>query len=76
MMAEASFTGTVKAILILLALWWVVRWIMRTRTPQHAAGQGGAKRPIGDVRIEDAPKDARGRTPGGTIIDADYEEIK
>jgi hypothetical protein len=76
MMAEASFTGTVKAILILLALWWVVRWLMRARAPLNSSGPGGAKRPVGDVRIEEVPKDARGRTLSGTIIDADYEEIK
>ncbi|MBK8226561.1 MAG: hypothetical protein IPK70_05245 [Flavobacteriales bacterium] len=76
MMAEASFTGTVKVILILLALWWVVRLIVRARAPLDAAGPRSAKRPVGDVRIEEVQKNERGRTPGGTIIDAEYEEIK
>ncbi len=76
MMAEASFSGTVKVILILLALWWVVRWIARARAPLDSTGPGSVKRPVGDVRIEEVPKDGRGRTPGGTIIDAEYEEIK
>lgn len=76
MIAEASFNGTVKTILILLALWWVVRLIMRARSPHRPTGTTAVKRPVGDVRIEDAPKDASARRAHGTIIDADYEEIK
>jgi hypothetical protein len=71
-MAEASFTGTLRTIALLLIAWWVLRLWLRTRelrTPSPPP------RKPGDVRIEDArtgaPIGKRGR-----IVDADYEEIK
>lgn len=70
MTTEASFTGTLRVILILLVLLWVVRLLARGRAAREARGP---QRPVGDVRIEDARK---GQEPGGRIVDADYEEIK
>ena len=68
MVIEASFTGTVRAILILLALLWVVRRLARAR----GRAQGPApRRPVGDVRIEQA-----GAPPDGRVVDAEYEEVK
>ncbi|HRD52325.1 MAG TPA: hypothetical protein PKY96_06720 [Flavobacteriales bacterium] len=74
MVAEASFTGTVRIIIILLALLWVVRVIARRAAARKDPHQGA--RPKGDVRIERTPGSPSGNGPHGTIIDADYEEIK
>lgn len=77
---EASFTGTLRTILILVALWWLLRMLLRyqqqRRTPpMHHSNE--PPRPQGEVRIE-RPGDPAGRPgrPGTTIIDADFEEIK
>lgn len=70
MILEASFTGALRVILILLVLLWVVRLVARGRAARQARGP---QRPVGDVRIEDARK---GQGPGGHIVDADFEEIK
>lgn len=75
MVAEASFTGTVRIIIILLALLWVVRWITR-RAAAYKDPPHGPQRPKGEVRIERTPGSPAGNGPRGTIIDADYEEIK
>ena len=79
---EASLSGTFRILLVLLAVWWLLRMVRRIRMQQ-----GGAYRRVspddrsqGEVRIEPLP-----RTPGGarmeperqpTITDADYEEVK
>lgn len=70
MITEASFSGTLRVILILLVLLWAVRLLARGRAAREARGP---HRPMGDVRIEDARK---GQGPGGHIVDADFEEIK
>ncbi|MFZ1693241.1 MAG: hypothetical protein WAT74_08605 [Flavobacteriales bacterium] len=75
MVAEASFTGTVRIIIILLALLWLVRLIAR-RGAARKESSYGPQRPKGDVRIERTPGSPSGNGPRGTIIDADYEEIK
>ena len=81
---EASFNGTFRMILLLVLAWVVLRWFLRR---QGATARGnrantttappGPLRPKGDVRIENVPPNQRpGEKPGGTIIDADFEEIK
>jgi hypothetical protein len=75
---EASFTGTLRTILVLVALWWLLRMLLRyqqQRTPPVHRNQE-RPRPAGEVRIE-RPGDTavpRGRK-GATIIDAEFEEI-
>jgi hypothetical protein len=76
---EASFTGTLRIILILLVIWWVLRFILRMQQPK----KGGAhrtddtQRPKGEVRIENVPEHDSNATPkGGSVTDADFEEIK
>ncbi len=75
MMEEASFNGTVRTILVLVAIWLVARWWMR-RQQATAYGRPADGRKPGDVRIENIPTDKAGHVPSGRIIDADYEEIK
>ncbi len=77
---EASFAGTLRTILVLVALWWVLRMLLRYQQqrripPVHHSS--GPQRPKGEVRIE-RPESGPTRTarPGATIIDADFEEIK
>ncbi len=79
--AEASFTGTVRIILILLCAWWVVRLIMRLNGgPGRKRGMhmtDGPQRPKGEVNIENIPPpDRSGAKSNGNITDADFEEIK
>jgi hypothetical protein len=75
---EASFTGTMRTILVLVALWWLLRMLLRyqqQRTPPVHRNHERA-RPAGEVRIE-RPGDpaAPGSRTGTTIIDAEFEEI-
>ncbi len=82
---EASFNGTLRTIGLLVIAWWLLRWYLRfqrTRTNGAAGGPSvhahrtGPQRPPGDVRIEPVPpSNAPGGRNGGTIIDADFEEI-
>jgi hypothetical protein len=72
---EASIPGTVRVILILVALWLVLRWLARRfGTRPH---NGHAPRPRGDVRVERTDGD-RGTGPSveQRAVDADYEEVK
>jgi hypothetical protein len=76
---EASLNGTVRTILTLVVVWWVLRLVLRYmngRNTPPAQRTNEPQRPQGDVRIE-RPSDGRstGR-PSGTIVDADFEEIK
>lgn len=75
MMEEASFNGAVRTILVLAAIWLVVRWLMRR---QQAATPNGPSddRKKGEVRIENVPQGKGGNSPQGRIVDADFEEIK
>lgn len=76
---EASFNGTLRTILVLVVAWWVLRLIVRYQRahqapPTHTTNT--PQRPRGDVRIE-RTDERHGRTrQGGSIVDADFEEIK
>ncbi|WKZ66344.1 MAG: hypothetical protein QY325_00125 [Flavobacteriales bacterium] len=75
--AEASFTGTIRTIAVLLLILWLVRLIMRRSAAARPAPGPGPHRPPGHVRVEEAPRAGDGSpAPRGTIIDADFEEIK
>jgi hypothetical protein len=78
---QASVTGTVRIIAILILVWAVLR-LLRNRSAATGARKApgwapSEQRPKGEVRIErikDAAKDnARN---GGKITDADFEEVK
>lgn len=82
---EASFNGTLRTIMWLVLAWLVLRWVLRyqrnvaaKRNAQYPpAQQTAAPRTKGEVRIENVPPAKRpNEQPGGTIIDADFEEIK
>jgi hypothetical protein len=73
--AEASFNGTFRTILVLVAIWLVLRAILRARA-KSSVSTGPRPRPKGDVRIEQPGTRSGSRSNGGDIIDADYEEIK
>lgn len=74
-----SVNGTLRTIVILLIIWWVVRWWMRLRSKGQGTRQrhwvSDDRRPKGDVRIEqvERPK-PRPEDPG--VEDAEYEVIK
>lgn len=74
--AEASFNGTLRTILVLLALWWLIRLFMRSRQRPPVSRENATERPKGDVRIEDLREGQSTSAPSGHIVDADYEEIK
>ncbi|MBK7384397.1 MAG: hypothetical protein IPI81_13875 [Flavobacteriales bacterium] len=73
--SEASFTGTLRTIAVLVILWWVLRLILRSNA-KGPVGPQPPQRPKGDVRIEPAQGNARGGANDPDIIDADFEEIK
>ncbi|MFN3876543.1 MAG: hypothetical protein ACK4L7_11605 [Flavobacteriales bacterium] len=76
MTAEASFTGTARLLIVLVAIWLVARWWMRRSAAAAAhAAQRGDREP-GDVRIDRAPPRNTAAGPRGRIVDADFEEIK
>jgi hypothetical protein len=78
---EASLTGTLRVIAILLLVWVLLRMLRRWR---RGGGAGGKvrwvppdQRPKGDVRIEQVKdKDERPTSKGGSVSDADFEELK
>lgn len=78
--AEASFNGTLRTILVLVIVWWVLRMIIRYQNarkapPVHRTNE--PQRPAGEVRIERPGDNERpSSSAGGTIVDADFEEIK
>ncbi len=78
--AEASFNGTFRTILILVILWMVLRMFLRAQQakrqpPVHRTNE--PQRPPGEVRIERPTDHGRPSNPsGGSIVDADFEEIK
>lgn len=74
--AEASFTGTFRMILVLLALWVVVRWFLRQQGGGRRSPARPEPRPKGDVRIENAPRHEGIPMDQDRIVDADFEEIK
>ncbi|MBK9149150.1 MAG: hypothetical protein IPM12_15200 [Flavobacteriales bacterium] len=75
MIAEASFSGTARLILVLLTIWLVVRWYMRRQQAARRGDRADGRKP-GDVRIENASPSRSGEGPPGRIVDADFEEIK
>ena len=68
-----SFSATLRTILVLLVLWWVLRMFMRGARARSGATTNEPPRPQGDVRIERAPR--KGERDSG-VIDADFEAIK
>lgn len=76
MIHEASFSGTARVILVLLAIWLLVRWWMRRSAPTQGPVRRGDARPPGDVRIDDLRREGGGKPQRGHVIDADFEEIK
>jgi hypothetical protein len=78
---QASLNGTMRIILVLLAVWWVLRLIRRSRMASGGHRMvSPEQRTKGEVRIEPGAKLESDRrsppTTSGTIIDADFEEIK
>lgn len=74
---EASLNGTLRTILVLVALWWLLRMVLRYQNGRTAGKAGGPARPKGDVRIDDLRGPGGDRHgSGGHITDAEYEEIK
>lgn len=82
-MNEASFTGFFRTVLTLVVAWFIIRLLIRLfvvyQASQRARGPFQQAppdlRPKGDVRIE-RPDKNNPRNTGGTIEDADYEEVK
>lgn len=76
---EASFNGTFRTILILVIAWMVLRMFLRhqrAQNPPRTQRTREPQRPAGEVRIERTDgKEGQGHT-GGSIVDADFEEIK
>ena len=76
---EASFTGTFRIILILLVVWWVLRFILRMQQPKKGGAQQstGPQRPKGEVRMRTCRSSDSSSIPqDGNVTDADFEEIK
>ncbi|MEZ4808463.1 MAG: hypothetical protein R2815_13450 [Flavobacteriales bacterium] len=84
-MMEASFNGTIRTILVLVAAWFVIRLVMRSRqgesrgerrTDEHSDPQAD-RRAKGDVRVEriDGKGDVPER-PIGPVEDAEFEELR
>ncbi len=78
---DASFNGTLRTIVILLIIWWVLRSLLkmgqRSGAPKWRNFTNGPARPKGDVRIERLNDEKRdGGRPQGNITDADFEEVK
>jgi hypothetical protein len=78
-MVLLSAWGTLRAILVLVIVWQVLRIITRMQQERQA----GAPRPTpsdgrskGQVRIERVDRTRSGRPDDGSIEDADFEEIR
>lgn len=78
---EASLTGTLRIIAVLILIWAVLR-LIRNRSAAQGPPKGTnwaapSQRPKGDVRIERIKEPDKGSSPGpGSITDADFEEVK
>ena len=75
-------SNTLRTILILLIIWWVLRLVTRAGGKRNVRSgtrwSDDTGRPRGDVRIERL-KDERnegGGPPRGNVTDADFEELK
>ena len=85
-MIEASFSGTFRTVLVLLIVWWLLRFFLRLGAQRQAQRGGpgdsvrrthGSPRAPGEVRVERTGQEKdRGPGHGPVIIDADFEEIK
>jgi hypothetical protein len=78
---EASFNGTLRMIVILLIIWWVLRSLLklgqRSGAPKWMSWTNDTSRPKGDIRIERLKDEKRnGGSSKGNITDADFEEVK
>jgi hypothetical protein len=78
---EASMSGTIRTIIILLIIWWVLRLLLRAGQKRRNVGTRWTDdpgRPKGDVRIERVREKERdkGKGPDGNVTDADFEELK
>lgn len=74
---EASFQGTLRIILILLAVWMVLRWIARRTSAANRTQQPHQDRPRGEVRVEQTNNAAgSGSDLQQRAVDADFEEVK
>ncbi len=83
---QASVTGTLRIIAVLLLIWVVLRLLRNrfggasARRPANWASP--EQRPKGEVRIEKAPpgtvrnEDPSKGQPKGSVSDADFEEVK
>lgn len=77
--AEASLNGTFKTLLILVVAWLVLRMFLRYQRAQQAPPvhrTNEPQRPAGEVRIERTDDNGGPNRSGGSIVDADFEEIK
>lgn len=75
-MEEASLSGTIRTILVLLVIWLVIRLLTRRRTGGRPGRTTAEQRPKGHVRIE-RPDDPGGPARGqGPVEDADFEEVR
>jgi hypothetical protein len=75
---EASFSGTFRTILVLVLVWWALRYLLGLQARRRSPNQGHPPRHTpGRVTVERSSADARGRSgQGPVIVDADFEEIK
>jgi hypothetical protein len=74
-----SAPGTLRAILVLVIIWQVLRIYARIqadRRQQGASQQRPDGRAPGEVRIERVDPGGRTGTSSGPIVDADFEEIR
>ncbi len=78
---EASLTGTLRIIAVLILIWAVLR-LIRNRSvaqgpPKGTKWAAPEQRPKGDVRIERIKEPDKGSSAGpSSITDADFEEVK
>ena len=80
---EASMPGTLRTILILIAVWWILRLLMKRNINKRSGGNAHStaerpqdQRPKGEIRVENVRPDKDSSVTNGTITDADFEEIK
>lgn len=81
-MEEASFTGTLRTVLVLLIVWLAIRLVARWLQPsdKNSRRRMGWSRPDGrkpgDVRIEEPSKKGGSQGGDGPVEDADFEEVR
>ena len=82
---EASLSGTFRTILVLVIVWWLLRFFLRMQAARRAGSTfsnpsaANDRRAPGEVRIEQAASNGRPRQGGRSgpdIIDVDFEEVK